>query len=169
LIELGRAPSGLPAAEYPQQIYALDLQDVPRGTGIEHAKPAFWQFLLGSASGLAFAADVGQPPPGKPPKMTSLARGPLIAKAIRASQEVEMLPAVQKNNYELRRLWISVLAIRAFWLKSLDGKADLAVPYHTLAEELKGMQAYPMDEFMSIVRSLARKRLKLDDSPQRKR
>jgi hypothetical protein len=169
LIDLGRAPSGLPAAEYPQQIYALDLKDVGLGTGIEHAKPVVWQFLLGSASGPAFAADVVHPLPGRPPKMTSLAHGPLIAMAIRASQEVEVLPEVQANNYELRRLWVSGLGIRAFWLKALDDRADLAVPYHALAEELKGMQAYAMEEFMSVVQRLARKRLKFDDSPRRRR
>jgi len=165
LIELGRAPNGLPAAEYPQRIYVLHLADVPRGTGIEHAKPVVWQFLLGSSTGPAFAADVAQPAPGRPPKMTSLARGHLIAKAIQASQEVEMLPEVQAHNYELRRLFIAGLVIRAFWLKSTEGRADLAVPYHALAEELKRMQAYPMEEFMSIVRRLARKR-KFDDSPR---
>jgi hypothetical protein len=168
LIELGRAPRGLAAAEYPQEIYALDLKDVRRGTGIEHAKPVVWQFLLGSASGPAFAADVGHPPPGRPPRMTSLARGPLIAKAIRTSQEVELLPQVQANNYELRRLWISGLSIHAFWLKSMDGRDDLMVPYHALAEELNGMQAYAMQEFMAVVRRLARKRLKSDDSPRRR-
>lgn len=98
--------------------------------------------------------------------MTSLARGPLIAKAIRTSREVELLPHVQANNYELRRLWISGLSIHAFWLKSMDGLDDLAVPYHALAEELNGMQAYAMQEFMAVVKRLARKRLKANDSPR---
>ena len=166
LIELGRAPKGLPAAEYPQQVFVLALQDAARGAGLEHAKPVVWQFLLGSAAEPAFAAAVAHPPPGESPKLTSLARGPLIAQSIRASQEVEALPEVRAANYELRRLFIAGLSIRAFWLKSLEGKPDLAVPYHALAEELKGMQAYAMDEFMSIIRRLARKRLKFDNSPR---
>lgn len=168
LIELGRAPAGLPAAEYPQQVFVLALQDAARSTGLEQAKPVFWQFLLGSASEPAYAADVAHPPPGRPPKMTSLARGPLIAKSIRASQEVEALPQVRAGNYELRRLFIAGLSIRAFWLKSLEDKSDLAVPYHALAEELKAMQPYRMVEFMSIIRPLARKRLKFDNSPPHK-
>src|SRR5258708_35841816 len=159
---LDRVPTGLPAGEDPQQIYVLDLKDIVKGAGPEDAKPVVWQFLRGDTSGPAVAADVGNPHPGEQPRLTSLARGPLINKSIEATREVEKLAAVRANNYELRRLSIPGLSIRAFWLKSLDGGADLAVPYHTFTRELDDMVPYPMPEFTSIIKRLAAKHLKFD-------
>ena len=163
---LGRVPTDLGPTYLPQQIYHLDIHAAANGTGLEAAKPVVWQFLLGSPSGPAVAADVAHRRRGTKPKMTSLARGPLIAKSIQSTLDVERMPEVQRHNYELRRLWISGVNIRAFWLKSLDGRADLAVPYHKAARELVDMRVYPMDEFLSIVQPLAQRRLKFDDSPR---
>jgi hypothetical protein len=165
---IDRVPPGLPAGEEPQRIYVLGLQDIVKGAGANDAKPAVWQFLRGLTSGPAVAADVGEPKPGEQPRMSSLSRGPLINRSIESTRQVERLPVVQASNYELRRLSISGLSIRVFWLKSLEGGADLAVPYHTEVRELKIMEPYFMDEFISIVKSLAEKRLKFDDSPRTK-
>jgi hypothetical protein len=166
---LNRVPRDLPAGEIPQQIYVLDPKEIVKGAGPELAKPVVWQFLRGTASGPAIAADVANTPAGKQPRLTSLARGPLINKSIGSSRQVEKLPEVQKNNYELRRLSISGLSIRAFWLKSLQGGVDLAVPYHTTYREITDMQPYPMPEFMRILKRLAVRHLKLNGSLRSKR
>ncbi|HWZ32313.1 MAG TPA: hypothetical protein VNX18_13315 [Bryobacteraceae bacterium] len=166
---LDRVPHDLPAGEIPQEIYVLDLKEIVKGAGPELAKPVVWQFLRGAASGPAIAADVAHPQPGKQSRLTSLARGPLINKSIESSRQVEKLPEVKRNNYELRRLSIPGLSIRVFWLKSLEAGVDLAVPYHNLHREIKDMQPYPMPKFMRIVKRLAVKRLKFDDSPRPKR
>jgi hypothetical protein len=165
---LDRVPAGLPIGEEPQQIFVLDLKDIVKGAGPEDAKPVVWQFLRGHDSGPAVAADVGHPKAGEQPRLTSLARGPLINKSIEATRAVEKLAAVKANNYELRRLSIPGLSIRAFWLKSLEGGVDLAVPYHTVAREFEHMRPYPMHEFMSIVKRLATKHLKFDALPAKK-
>jgi hypothetical protein len=96
--------------------------------------------------------------------MTSVARAPLATQAIRLTLLVERLPQVQRHNYELRRLRIPALSIGAFWLKSLEGGPDLAVPYDAIARKLKRMRAYSMLEFLSVLRPLAEKRLKFDDA-----
>ncbi len=164
MIRLGRAPKGLPSEDFPQQIYALGLRNIIRGPNLRGASHVAWEFIVGTPSGPAVSVYVGHPPKGVPPKMTSLARDPIATEALQATRAVERLPETRSHDYELRRLRIPGLSVGAFWLKSLEGGPDLVVPYHAVAHKLKTMRAYSMDEFMSIVRPLAEKRLKFDDS-----
>lgn len=159
MIQLGRAPADLPPGVDPQRLYSLDLHDVVDGTGIAGAKPVVWQFLVGTAAGPAVACEVGNPPAGKAPRLTSLLRGAPVTQAIQATQDVARLPQVKNHKYQLRRLHIGGF-LGAFWLKSLQGGTDLIVPFHAVAEELKPMHAYTVDEFLTVVRPLALKRLK---------
>jgi len=163
MIELGRAPKGLPASGLPQRIYVLSLRAIAKGRGVERAKPMVWEFLVGGDRKPAVLIAIGDPPGKKPPRMTSLLRGPVAAAALKATRQVENLPRVRRHKYELRRLRISSLSIGAFWLKSLEkGKPDLAIPYHTIHEKLKRMQAYTMDQFLSAIRPVAEKRLEAE-------
>jgi hypothetical protein len=160
MIELGRAPKGLPSGGLPQRIYVLSLRAIAKGRGVERAKPMVWEFLVGGERKPAVLISIGDPPGKKRPRMTSLTRGPVAAAALEATRQVETLPRVRRHKYELRRLRISSLSIGAFWLKSLEkGKPDLAVPYHTIHEKLKQLQAYTMEEFLSVIRPIAKKRL----------
>ena len=168
LIRYGRAPKDLPKQDVPQQIYILTLRELVEGKGLGEPKPMVWEFLVGRVSGPAVGVCVGHPPPGQPPRVTSITRGSDPAEALEATRQVEKLPQVQAKNYELRRLRIAGLSLGAFWLRSMDGGADLAVPYHTIAHELERMRAYPMSEFLAVVRPLAEKRLKFDDTPGRR-
>jgi len=160
MIELGRAPKDLPSGGLPQRIYVLSLRAIAKGQGLKRAKPMVWEFLVGGDRKPAVLIAIGDPPGKKRPRMTSLTRGPVASAALEATRQVETLPRVQRNKYELRRLRISALSIGAFWLKSLEkGKPDLAVPYHAIHQKLKRMQAYTMDEFLSVIRPVAEKRL----------
>jgi hypothetical protein len=160
MIDLGRAPKGLPADGFPQRIYVLGLHAIAQGRGVERARPMVWEFLVGGDGTPAVLVAIGDPPGKETPRMTSLTRGPGASSQIEATRQVEALPQVRRHLYELRRLRISALSMGAFWLKSLKkGVPDLAVPYHTIHEKLKRMQAYNMDEFLSIVRPIAKKRL----------
>jgi hypothetical protein len=165
MIRYHRVPKDLPKLDTPQQIYILSLQDIVQGKGIGDPKPMVWEFLIGAASGPAVAICVAHPAPGQLPRMTSVTRGPAPAEALEATRQVEKLPQVQAGNYELRRLRIAGLSMGAFWLRSLGRGPDLAVPYHALDQELEKMRAYPMDEFLAVVRPLAEKRLKFNDAP----
>jgi hypothetical protein len=169
MIRYHRAPEDLPKVDTPQQVYVLTLREIVQGTGLVDPKPMVWEFLIGSAPGPVIAVSVAHPPPGQPPRMTSVSRGPDPAEALQGTRKVEKLPQVQAQNYELRRLWIAGLSLGAFWLRSLGGGPDLAVPYHTLDQELERMRAYPMDEFLAVVRPLAEKRLKFNDAPAQKK
>ena len=169
MIELGRAPTDLPPGEYPQQIYALALDDILAGKNLQDLTSVAWEFLMGNASGPAIAVSIRHPRAGQKSKMTSLARGPQIAKAIQSTHMVQRLPQVQHRDYELRRLRIPALSIGAFWLKSLEGEDDLVVPYQALPEQLEPKRAYPVEKFMTVVRQMAQKLSKSDDSNRRKR
>jgi len=142
-------------------VFTLRLQDIVNGVGIAGAKSAGWRFLAGSPFGPAVAGDVIERP-GAAPKMTSVSRDPLIAAAIRATHEVETLPEVQRNDYELRVVRIPGLLIEAFWLKSTAGGPDLAIPVLTRTKQLQPMKVYPLDEFLNIVGPLTRSFLAFD-------
>jgi hypothetical protein len=165
MIRYHRVPKDLPKLDTPQQIYILSLQEIVQGKGIPDPKPMVWEFLIGTASGPAVAISVAHPAPGQPPRMTSVTRGSDPAEALQATRQVEKLPQVQARNYELRRLRIAGLSIGCIWLRALGAGPDLAVPSHALDQELEKMRAYPLDEFLAVVRPLAEKRLKFNDSP----
>jgi hypothetical protein len=167
LVKLGRAPRDLAPEGYAQEVFVLSLNQVAKGADLDEAKSVSWQLLLDSASGMPVAVSIGHPPAGKRPRVTSLARGPLVAKNLEFTAEVESLPEVQRHDYELRRLFIAGLSIRAFWLKSLDGADDLLVPHDAVHEEFKRMQPYPAEKVLSVIRGLAKKRLKFNDSPKK--
>ena len=159
MIALDRAPANLPREAFPQRIYVLGLKAIAKGRGVERARPMVWEFLMGGGGTPGVLVCVGDPPGKKPPRMTSMTHDPIASDAIRATRAVEALPQVQKHRYELRRLRISALSIGAFWLKSLDkGRPDLAIPYHAIQAKLKRMQAYPMEEFLSVLRPIAEQR-----------
>jgi hypothetical protein len=166
MIRLDRAPRNLANLVDPQQIYVLAVSDISNGGGIADARPAVWEYLVGRAAGPAVAVCIAHPPKGKPPRMTSLTRGATPAEAIEATHQVERLAQVQTRDYELRRLRISGLSIGAFWLKARTGGRDLVVPYHAIHHQLQRMRAYPVSEFISVVRRLARERVQFDDAPR---
>ena len=148
-------------------IFTLGLRDIMNGAGLREAKAAGWRFLAGNLSGEVVAADIIQPLPGTAQngaaKMTSLSHDPVIADAIRAVNEVETLPEVQNRNYELQVLRIPGLLIEAFWLKSHDAGGDLIVPVLTRARELSRMKAYPVADFLNIVRPMTAKFLAFEE------
>ena len=165
MIRYHRVPKDLAKEDSPQQIYILSLREIAQGKGMGDPKPMVWEFLIGAVSGPVVAICVAHPAAGQPPRMTSVMRGSDPAVALEATRQVEKLPQVQAHNYELRRLWIAGLSLGAFWLRSLERGPDLAVPYHTLDHELERMRAYPIDEFLAVIRPLAEKRLKFNDAP----
>src|SRR5258708_29536909 len=149
-----QAPQGL-------HVFAVGLRDIANGVGIEGAKSAGWRFLAGSPIGPAVSGDVIERE-GEAPKMTSLSRDPLVGAAIRATHEVETLPEVRAHDYTLQVLRIPGLLIEAFWLKSQTGGGDLVVPVLARTRQLQLMRAYPMEEFLSLVKPLTAEFSKFD-------
>jgi hypothetical protein len=150
---------------YPEQhnmqvIYALGLEDL-RASGLQNARKVGWRFLAGSGLRQAVAANLAQTG-NEPPQMTALTRGPEIASAIRAAQRIrDDFPLVKdpQYEYELRVLKIPGILLEVFWLKAKTG-GDLVVPYFALfCDKLNVMRVLQADEFLDIVKPLAKKRL----------
>jgi hypothetical protein len=160
LMDLGRAPTGLSTDGFPQRIYALSLNAILRGNAMKSAKPVLWEFLVTDPRGTAVLVALANPRGEREPKVTSIARHPAATETRRAILRLEGLPVVKRNPYELRRLRIPALSLGAFWLKSLAKGDDLAVPYQTIHRELRRMHPYPMEEFLSVLRLIAEKRMK---------
>jgi hypothetical protein len=137
-------------------VFSVGLEDIVEGQEIRGAKSVGWRFLTGARLGPAVACDVTERQEGSP-KVTGVSRDPLISAAIRATHEIETLPAVREKDYELRVLRIPGLLIEAFWLVSRTGETDLLVPVLTRSRLLKVMQPYPVAEFLNIVRPLIAK------------
>jgi len=141
---LGKLPTEVETAKVPG--------DAEKILGL--TKSAGWRFLATGPSG-AIAGDVTLASTGKPARMTSLSRDPLIAKAIQATNEVDTLPEVQKKHYELRVLRIPGILLEAFWLKSLIDDIDLFVPVLTRSTKFEKLRPYTLQELLLIGRELA--------------
>ena len=143
--ELAVGEQGIPVA-------ILALGDLPNGVSVGTTHEAGWGFFAGTAAGPAIAAHIAQSEPAE--EMTGFSRGPEIAALIRALHEVETLPHVQANDYELWILRIPALLMESFWLKSQSGEPDLVVPFHTLSKQLEAMHAYTAAEFVQLAQPL---------------
>jgi len=144
-----------------QPYLSVGLRQLADGDEILRPAPAGWRFLLRSEPGQAeqaIAADVNTRAEGAP-KMTGVWRGMQIQKLAQAIDELEALPEVRAQDYELRILGIPGLHIEAFWLKPEAGGPDLVVPFRALTKEIQLMRAYPADEFRQISRRMAKDHL----------
>jgi hypothetical protein len=141
-----------------QPFFTVGLEQLANGEEILPAAPTGWRFLIRGEYGQAVAADVNTRS-GVKPKMSSLWRGAQIQKVAEAIDELEKLPEVEKQDYELRILRIPGLHIEAFWLRSPAGGPVLVVPFLGLAEELQLMRPYPAEEFRQIVQRMAKQHL----------
>lgn len=167
-------------------VFDLQLQDLRSDAGLGAAAPVGWRFLASQPAPAILtkplkgkrlgddgpggntqedgvvAADVVQSASGGKPELVALLRDPRFSRALRAIQDVQNLPQVQDQDYELRVLRIPGILIEAFWLVSLGNQPDLLVPILSTAPELKRMQPYAANEFLPIARSLAGGFLKFD-------
>src|SRR2546429_2368554 len=144
-------------AELGLHIFTLGLSNIANQEGFADAKSAGWRFLAGSSVGEAIAGDVMEIPPGTAPRMTSVSHDPLVGRAIQAVHELESLPEVHDQDYELNVVRIPGLLIEAFWLKSRGKGPDLVIPVLTRETGLKRMKPYPMEQFLTEVEPLVEK------------
>jgi hypothetical protein len=168
------AAGDLYKAEQGHEVYVLSLNDLLRGAGLNAAKDAGWRFISAAApGGVGAVAHVSNGPDGTP-LMRGISYGPEIAAALRAAREVESLPEVAAQHFELWVLRIPGVLVEAYWLKASSGKKDLIVPYLAGTTKLQLMKTYSVTDFLKIVRALAQEFSAFDrtattrDSPRKK-
>jgi hypothetical protein len=155
------APGGVGEAKV-WQIFNVGLPDLAGDVGIKNAKAVAWRFHATDASGAPIACELPETTPDRA-LMTHLSHGPRIAEALQAAAQLETLPQVKAAEFDLLTLRIPGILVEAFWLKSRGGGTDLVVPYITRSKQLQLGRPYSMNEFLSIVRPIAAKRLAYDD------
>jgi hypothetical protein len=123
-------------------------------------KPAGWRVLSSTPSGQVVAADVVKPA-AAPSRISSVSFDPRLRKVMQQIKDLETLAAVKQQDYELMIVKVPGILLEAFWLKSRTGAGDLLVPVLTRSEELKVMEAYPVDRFLDIARQVVTRFLDL--------
>ena len=148
-------------------VFVLGLDNLSKGLELENVRSIGWRFLAGARSGNALVAEVLVPGPDGLPILTGVARGTGVARVAHAAQDVKKLPEAEGR--ELHVLAIPGLLTEAFWLKAIPGKSktDFVVPFLTSSKTLHVMHAYPVQKFLEILQSLAKKRLDGKDLKER--
>jgi hypothetical protein len=144
------SPSDLRQQQYWQWTFTLGLEELAKDNAQLPGAPVGWQYVIGNRSGQALSATVDASN-----KLVGLSRGPAVTAALNAARELKTLPEAADSDYEIRLLTIPGLLTEAFWLKSLEGKPDLIVPFST-AQELRLGHPYPIEKFLKIMRPLAK-------------
>ena len=157
-----------------QEVYVLSLKDIKSGAGLRAKQDAGWRFVSAATpGGVGAAAHVSNDAHGTP-VMRGISHGPEIAAAVRAAREVESLPEVAAQQFDMWVLRIPAVLVEAYWLKSSSGNKELIVPYHAGTTKLQLMKAYSVKEFLKIVGVLAHEFSAFDrtattrDSPRKK-
>jgi hypothetical protein len=141
-----------------QKVYSLGLEQIISGPPPGDDLFVGWRYLEAIAPDLAIAILVNQEP-GEAPVFAGVSGGPQLAKAVRAIRALGTLPSIPAGLYESRLLRIIGLLTDALWLKPPAGGAELVVPFDTVESRLQEMYVYAMDDFLNIVRPLAKEYL----------
>jgi hypothetical protein len=153
----------VPGALQAQQVFFLGLNQAANNSGTINPPAAGWRFLASDASSSTsgqLLARVVQIPPSPTWKLTGVFYGPRVSDAFAASEYVQNLPEVAKNDYVLRILAVPGLNLEAFWLVAQNaGSFDLIVPFPRITEQLipalRSQIPYKLGTFLALIRPLA--------------
>jgi hypothetical protein len=121
-----------PDSLLPHEVFAIQLDDIRGGIGIDAARAVAWRYLIGVDSGIPQIADVGEGPTGH--KVTAVRRGRSVGATVEAIQKLEADPRVANGSYEMRLLLFPAGRFRSLWL------CDAAIPNHA------GDLFYPLND-----------------------
>lgn len=145
----------------PHQIFALELDDITGGGGLDRAQPVGWRYLIES-EGQVIASAETMPAPDGTQQVAQFTEGPFVDATDKAVKTIRKLPKLEAAGFELRLLRIPALYLMALWLHSPT--EDLLVPLQPspIGKEGKAMQAA---EFFSDLAEHARSRPTLPPPP----
>ena len=151
------------------QVYLLTSKDLLAGAGLSAVKDAGWRFIsTATPGGQGAAAHVSKRSDGTS-GMRGISHGPEIAAAVRAANEIASLPQLAGDqHYKLWVLRVPSVLVEAYWLKSPAGNKDWIVPYLATCARIELMKAYPVKEFLDILRTLAQEFRAFDDTADQK-
>jgi hypothetical protein len=150
----------LPGVAQAQQVFFLSLNEAAYNSGSINPPAAGWRFLAGNASSGQLLARVVQILPSQTWKLTGVFYGQRVSDVTAASDYVQNLSEVAKNDYVLRILAVPGLNLEAFWLVAQNaGSVDLIVPFPRTTEQLipalRAQIPYKLVTFLALIRPLA--------------
>ncbi|ROL93469.1 hypothetical protein [Pseudomonas protegens] len=132
--------------------YALSLEDLANGKGLNQATTGDWHYLV-FAGGVSIADAQLTEVAGKV-EFAALNHGALAASTISALNLAEQAPLLQGKSCELRLLFIPALQVTAIWLHAAD--AEVLIPIDPTPANLAAHQLYDAATLLSLLSPLAR-------------
>jgi hypothetical protein len=152
-----KEPDGICA---PHPLFNLDAADLANGEGLETASSDTFIYILESAGRPRGMATVRADSFGVAAALTSLSFGAYAQSASTALALLSSHEKIRKCTYEVRVLRVIMLHLWAIWLKSNRKKVpDIIYPLTPTPAPLEAGKLYEADEFMAIVRPIARSRM----------
>lgn len=138
--------------------YTLDLTDIVEGAIPGEDLFTGWSLVTRLGPQLAIATILSSRK-GKV-FFSGVSAGPEIAAALQAADDIERQEDARLDgDYEVAFLGIPGLQTDGLWLRSQTGGKDWIVPYTSLMPELKANTPYSLEEFLEIVRPVAKQGL----------
>jgi hypothetical protein len=142
------------------QVFVLGVDDVIGGVDLSAAKQGGWRFFAGDAPGKTVLGTVSQRSSG-PWKLNAVYYGDRAYQLLKASKDLDSLPHVQGQNYNLQMLALPALNLDAFWLVAQppDPRKDLLVLFRASGEKpIQGLDVpVSVPDFLAALRPLARR------------
>ena len=156
---LGGAEPTDVALAAPHDVYAIGLDRLAEGAGLETADVVGQRFLvLDDAQPVAsaeLAAGGG----------FESNEGPFVGATAEAIRAAESSPDLADGRYELRLLRIPGVYLMALWLRDEDGEhdGDVVVPLAPAPPPIEAGRHYALAELQPLLRQLAQERLAVSD------
>jgi hypothetical protein len=143
----------------PHEIYAIELQDVRNGGGLQSARSIGWRYLLPGALNAPLAADVQSTGGGH--RLSVLDRGIFPRHTVSALETLQQDGRVQAQDFVLRLLIFPAARFRSIWLKAVarpDYRDDLFYPLNDPARPSGDVPTDVMsyEQFEPMLSALAR-------------
>ncbi len=153
------------APQNPHQIFSLGLNELVEGKGLESARPVSWRYFVGSKAAPT-SAEIALAGGGQPHRLLQINSGPYTSGMLPVLEAAGQDDRVRNGKYECRLFRSNAIQVAALWLKATKGQDDLFVPLPPTIPELTAGSIYAREQFETIIREVARKKPKLDTSPQ---
>lgn len=140
---------------YPHKVFALALDDLAGGAGLEKAKLIGWRYLMSRHNIIAASVDVTCDPNGRNHCFAGVNEGPFNGATQETVIAASQKDLIKKGSYELSVLRIRELYVMALWLRDLNGANDVIVPLHPTHDSLQAGKAYSRSQFLRVMSEAA--------------
>jgi len=156
---LARAEPTQVALAAPHDVYAIGLDRLAAGAGLEAAEVVGQRFLVLDDDRAVASAEL------TPGGGFQSNEGPFVGATAEAIRAAEDSPDLADGNYELRLLRIPGIYLVALWLRDEDGDGggDVILPLAPTPAPLEAGHRYAPAELQPLLRELAQARLAMPD------